>query len=91
MARTTAPLAAFSGGNRLFEAAVAASGLGEAFARRTLGEAFGNLGSSECQATADELGVLLPEIERRLLLALPPETAAPAVARLRRLLLTWVE
>jgi hypothetical protein len=66
-------------------------GLNDAFTRRLLGEVFGNIGSSLMDATADELGVLLPEIERRLLLALPHEAAADAMGRLRGMLLSWEE
>ncbi len=91
MPRPTTPIAAFAGGNRLFETAVASVGLNDAFARRLLGEVFSSIGSSPMDATADELGVMLPEIERRLLLALPHESAAPAMARLRRMLLSWEE
>ena len=91
MPRPTTPLAAFAGGNALFERAVTAVGLNEAFSRRVLSEVFGSIGSSPMEASADELGLLLPEVERRMLLALPFETAAPAMARLRRMLLAWEE
>ncbi len=91
MPRPTTPIAAFAGGNRLFETAVASLGMHDTFSRRILGEVFASIGSSPDGATADELGLLLPEIERRMLLALPFETAAPALARLRRMILSWEE
>ena len=91
MPRPTTPIAAFAGGNTLFETAVTAVGLNEAFSRRVLGEVFWSIGSSPMHASADELGLLLPEVERRMLLALPFEKAAPAMARLRRMLLSWEE
>jgi len=91
MPRPTTPIAAFAGGNRLFETAVSAVGLSEPFSRRILGDVFASVGSSPIEASADELGLLLPEIERRMLLALPHENAAPAMARLRRMLLAWEE
>ena len=87
--RSTTPIAAFASGNRLFEAAVAALGLNDTFARRLLGQIFSHVGSKTDEVSADELGLLFPEVERRLLLALPFETAAPAIARLRQLLLAW--
>jgi hypothetical protein len=86
---TTTPIAAFASGNPLFETAVRALRLNEAFTRRILGQVFASVGTPPDHASADELGLLLPEIERRMLLALPFETAAPAMARLRRMLLSW--
>jgi hypothetical protein len=88
---TTTPIAAFASGNPLFESAVRALRLNDAFARRLLGDVFGSVGTSPDEASADELGLLFPEIERRMLLALPFETAAPAMARLRQMLLAWEE
>lgn len=89
MSRATTPIAAFASGNGFFEGAVTALRLNDAFARRFLAQIFASVGSSPDQASADELGLLLPEVERRLLLALPYETAAPALARLRHMILTW--
>jgi hypothetical protein len=80
-----------AGGNRLFHRAVVAIGLNEHLSKRLLGEVFAAIGSSPSEASADELGLLLPEIERRLRLLVPHETAAPALARLRRMLLCWEE
>ena len=91
MRRSTTPIAVLAAGNRLFEKAVAALGLAEEFCRLVLSEAFFSVGSAPSAATADELGVLLPEIERRLRLALPYEDAADVLARLRHLLLNWEE
>ncbi len=89
MSRATTTIAAFASGNRLFESAITALRLNEAFSRRILGQVFASVGTQPDAATADELGLLLPEIERKMLLALPFETAAPAMARLRRMLLEW--
>jgi len=89
MARPTAPIFDVANGNRLFERAVAAIAVHATLGRRLLGGVLATVGSSPQAATAAELGMLLPEIERRLLLLVPHEKAAPALAHLRRTLLAW--
>jgi hypothetical protein len=81
--------AASIGGNLLFERAVAALGFDELLMRRVVADALTRFGSSPFRATPQDLGMLLPEIERRLLLLAPQERAAPGLARLRRILLCW--
>lgn len=77
------------GGNLLFERTVAALGFDELLMRRVVADALAKLGVSPLKATPQEMGYLLPEIERKLLLLAPQERAAPGLARLRRLLLCW--
>ena len=91
MGKNTAPIAHFASGNRLFELAVRMLGLDATLSQRMLAEVLGAVGSSPPAATADELGLLLPEIERRLRLLAPHDVAAPALARLRQALLAWEE
>jgi len=91
MSRNTTPIAAITGGNRLFDCALASLGLADDFSRTVLGDVFRHIGSSPMEATADELGVMLPEIERRMRLALPYDAAAAALGKLRHLLLSWEE
>ena len=89
MARPTAPILQYSAGNRLFARAVTVLGLHESLGRRLVAEVLATVGSSPLAVTVDELGLLLPEIERRLLLLVPHEKAKPSLARLRRTLLVW--
>lgn len=49
------------------------------------------MGSSPEELTIDELGLALPEIERRIRLVMGPDAAGAALARLRRLILHWEE
>ena len=53
-------------GNALFEKAVAAIGLDEGTTRWLLASVLNTVGSTPARLTPDELGVLLPEIDRRL-------------------------
>jgi hypothetical protein len=76
-------------GNRLFHLVAEVLGLHATLAHRLLTEVLATVGSSPQAATVDELGVLLPEIERRVMLLMPYDRAAPALGRLRRTLLTW--
>jgi len=47
------------------------------------------MGSTPDQLTLDELGMALPEIERRLRMLMTPDLATRTLARLRRLILDW--
>jgi hypothetical protein len=89
MARTTAPIAQFTTGNKLFGIAANVLGLHESVGHRMLAEVLAAVGSSPSDVTAHELGALLPEIERRVHLLVPHEMASPALARLKRTLLAW--
>jgi hypothetical protein len=91
MARTTAPIAQFATGNKLFRIAATVLGLDESVGNRMLAEVVAAVGSSPQEVTAQELGVLLPEIERRVHLLVPHEMAARALGRLRQTLLAWDE
>jgi hypothetical protein len=68
---------------------VAALGFDDSLMRRLVADALHRVGSSPTRATPQDLGMLMPELERRLLLLAPHERAAPSLARLRRLLLCW--
>ncbi len=76
-------------GNALFDLLARSMGMDAVMSRRVLAEALVTIGSGPKSATLDELGALLPEIERRLRLVMPPEMADRSVVRLRRALLAW--
>ena len=76
-------------GNLLFERAVTVLGLDVSLMSRVLAEVLNGSGTSPTRATPDDLGWVLPEIERRMLLLAPHEYVAPGLSRLRRLLMTW--
>lgn len=76
-------------GNALFDLIARSMGMDAIMSRRILAEALGTIGSGPKSATLEEFGVLLPEVDRRLRLVMPPEMANRAVARLRRALLAW--
>src|SRR5689334_19601515 len=76
-------------GNLLFERAVFVLGLDGSLMSRLLAEVLAGSGSTPLRATPDDLGWVLPEIERRMLQLAPHEHCAPGLARLRRLLLSW--
>jgi hypothetical protein len=85
--RQTAPSLVLAG-NSLFQLAVASIGFHEALAARLLADVLATIGSSPGTAAIEELGLLLPEIERRLLLLVPYDLATTSLGRLRRLLLS---
>jgi hypothetical protein len=78
-------------GNALFDLTARAMGTDAVISRRVLAEALGTIGSFPNTATLDELGALLPEVERRLRLIMPPEMADRALGRLRRALIAWAD
>ena len=88
-ARPTLPLLAAIGGNLLFECVVTSLGFDELLMRRMVADSLAKLGATPHKATPEDMGMLMPEIERRLLLLAPAERAAPSLARLRRLLMSW--
>jgi hypothetical protein len=81
----------FVPGNKLFGICANVLGLHEGVGQRMLAEVLATVGSSPASATAQEVGALLPEIERRVHLLVPHEMATPVLARLRRTLLAWEE
>ncbi len=76
-------------GNALFEAAVCATGLDDAVARRVMTSVVNTIGTYPDELDPDELGLLLPEIERRLGPLAPAERVSGAMQALQHLLLGW--
>ena len=89
--KETLAVTSYVTGNTLFDRAVFAIGLDGALTRQLLASAISSVGSSPKEVTPDELGALLPEIESRLRLLVPGEQAQKSTARLRDMLLKWVE
>jgi hypothetical protein len=77
------------GGNILFESAVGVLGFDSTLMSHLLGEVLIRSGTTPMRASPDDIGFVLPEIERRMLMLAPHERVAPGLARLRRLLLSW--
>jgi hypothetical protein len=75
-------------GNTLFGKAVTALGPVNTLILRDTLKA---MGSGPDRVTVDELGMALPEIERRVRMVMPPDPAGEAMARLRHVLLGWEE
>jgi hypothetical protein len=78
-------------GSKVFEQAALTIGVDEFVARKVIWEAASAALMDSWRLTIDELGVLLPEIERRLRLLAPPEEAGVAFAKLRSFVLSWEE
>ena len=78
-------------GSKVFEKAAFTIGLDDLVSRRLLFEAASAALMDSWKLTIDELGVLLPEVERRLRLLAPPDEASTAFARLRYFVLNWEE
>jgi len=76
-------------GNDVFERVATCIGLDAMTSRRLLAEVIKPIGSAPLRVTIEEVGALLPEIERRVRLLVRDEIADHTVRRLRRLLLTW--
>lgn len=89
MPRPTVPILASFGGNLLFERVIASLGFDDSLMRRMVADALHRVGSTPTRATLQDMGLLMPELERRLLLIAPTDRAAPALRRMRRLLLCW--
>lgn len=77
-------------GNPLFEGAIAAIGFDDGVTRRLLTSVVNTIGTYPDELTPDELGVLLPEIDRRLRDLAPPDRVDDAMRSLAHLLLGWV-
>src|SRR5690242_372248 len=78
-------------GNPLFERAVAAVGLEDTTTRWLLSSVLNTVGVKPGQLTPEELGNLLPEIDRRLRKLVPDGEADPAMKRLYRVLFEQAE
>jgi hypothetical protein len=78
-------------GSKVFENAAFTIGLDETLSRRLLWEAAQASLVDSWKMTIDELGLLLPEVERRLRLLVPPDEASASFARLRSFVLNFEE
>ncbi len=78
-------------GNPLFEAAVEAIGFDAVVTRLMLSSVLKTLGLAPDELTPDDLGILLPEIDRRLRQLAPDENVEAASKRLQHVLLSWDE
>ena len=76
-------------GSKIFERAAFTIGLDELLSRKLLWEASNAALVDSWKMTIDDVGLLLPEVERRLRLLAPPDEASAAFARLRSFVLTW--
>ena len=78
-------------GNPLFEKTVAALALDEGTIRWMLVSVLNTIGSTPQKLNPDELGTLLPEIDRRLRKLVPDTQADPAIRRVYHLLFEHTE
>jgi hypothetical protein len=76
-------------GNDVFERVSTCIGMDAMASRKLVADVLKPIGSAPLRCTIEEVGALLPEIERRVRLLVRDEIADHAVRRLRRLLLTW--
>jgi hypothetical protein len=89
MPRPTLPFQSSFGGNLLFERVIAALGFDDSLMRRVVADSLHRYGATPTRVTPQDMGMLLPDIERKLVLIAGHDRAAPGLARLRRLLLCW--
>ncbi len=87
--RPTTPVSKIVQGNDLFHRALFALGLHGAATMVMLADTLKAIGSSPDRMTIDELGMMLPELERRLLLLVPYDECRTSMARLRSMLINW--
>jgi hypothetical protein len=85
---TTAPFVKAIPGNDVFSHAFDAVGCDNTLAT-LLCETLHLIGSSPEEMTIQDLATVLPELERRLHMAVPFEPARRNIARLRALILDW--
>ncbi len=78
-------------GSKLFERAAFTIGLDDLISRRLLFEALAASLTDPWKMTMDDLGAILPEVDRRLRLLVPSDDASAAFARLRSFVLTFEE
>jgi hypothetical protein len=87
--RPTVPVSKIVQGNDLFHRALNALGLHGAATMVMLADTLKAMGSSPDLMTLEELGMMLPELERRLLMLVPHEDCRVSMAKLRHMLITW--
>ncbi len=75
-------------GNPVFEKAVAAMDLDPNLSRSVLDGALKAVGNHRNSVTVEDLGFLLPELDKRFRTALHEDAARQAIAGIRRLVLT---
>jgi hypothetical protein len=78
-------------GSNVFERAAFTLGLDEFLSRKLLWEASSAAMVDSWYMTIEDLGLLMPEIERRLRLLAGPDEASAAFARLRSFVINWDE
>ena len=78
-------------GSKVFEKAAFTIGLDELLSRKLFWEAAHASLIDSWKMTIDDVGLILPEVERRLRLIAPPDEASAAFARLRSFVLNWEE
>jgi hypothetical protein len=78
-------------GNELYHRAMFAIGMHGYAVTTVLKDSLRIIGATPGSLSIDDLGVMLPEIERRLRLLAPPDEVAGAMQRLRRLMFEWFE
>jgi hypothetical protein len=78
-------------GSKVFEKAAFTIGLDDLISRKVLWDSAAVALTDSWKMTIEDLGVLLPEVERRLRLLAPPDEASAAFARLRSFVLNWEE
>jgi len=88
--KATVPIAA-ARGNALFEKAVAAIGLEDATTRWLCFSVLKTIGTSPMELTPEELGNVLPEVDRRLRKLVQEPQADAAMKRLYRVLFDQAE
>lgn len=86
--RQTLPIRQLISGNDLFTRAADVLSP-DGGATMMLASTIKAIGSTPTTVTLDELGAMLPEIERRMLQMFPPEDTRRAMSRLRGLIVSW--
>jgi hypothetical protein len=76
-------------GNELFERSIAAVGLEETTSRWLMASVLKSIAVSPLELTPEDLGILLPEADRRLRQLVQPEQADQAMSRLYKMLMAW--
>jgi len=82
----TVPFRKSIAGNDLFDRAVEEQ---DPTLAAVLAETLALVGADPEQLTLDQLGTVLPEVERRLRLLMHAESARSTIIRLRRIVLGW--
>lgn len=83
------PVSKMIQGNDLFHRALFAIGMHGAATMVLMAETLKAVGSGPDHCEIGDLGMVLPELERRLLQLAPHEEVRPAMARLRHMIVTW--